>query len=118
MQILVDAFHRHFVRLGGLENPDAVLGRRGDGRLPAAQEINGSLAFWVISRVAMEVWVRLGPMTARQSFVLGQLGGVEPGLGYVAFVVINDQLQGMPIDAPLGVDCLGHHLQGIAFGLP
>jgi len=34
--------------------------------LPAAQEINGSLAFWVISRAVMEVWVRLGPMTVRQ----------------------------------------------------
>ena len=67
----------------------------------------------------MEVWVRLGPMMARQSLSLViSLVGVEPGLGDVAFVVINDQLHGMPIDAALGVDIFDHHLQGIPFRLP
>ena len=84
---------------------------------PAAQEIRGSLAFWVISSTVMEVWVRLGPMMARP-LSLGQFLGVEAGLGDVAFVVINDQLQGMPIDAALGVDLLGHHLHGVALRLP
>ncbi len=60
----------------------------------------------------------LGPMMARHIFVLDQLGGVEAGLGDVAFVIIDDQLQGMPIDAPFGVDGVGHHLHGIPFGLP
>jgi len=46
---------RHLVRLGGLEHPDAVLGR-GSGCHAGGARNQGQLSLWVISRVVMEVW--------------------------------------------------------------
>jgi hypothetical protein len=109
--------HRHLVGLGGLEDPDAVLGRRGDGAAGGAgnQRQFGLLGDFQGGHGGVG---EAGADDGQAILVLGQLGGVEPGLGDVAFVVINHQFQGMPIDAALGVDFFHHHLQGIAFGLP
>ena len=117
LAILVDAFHRHLVGLGGLEDPEAVLGRSGDGAAGGAGDQGhfGLLGDFQHGHGGVGY---AGADDGQAILVLGQLGGVEPGLGDVAFVVVDDQLQGMPIDAALGVDCFGHHLQGIPFGLP
>ncbi len=99
LQILIDAVHRHLVRLGGLEDPDAVLGRSRDGAAGGAgnQRQFGLLGDFQGGHGGVG---ETGADDGQAILVLGQLGGVEPGLGHVAFVVINDQLQGMPIDAP------------------